>query len=166
MRFYGSQGTALPCICRQHAALHPTKSGHALEVLRFGNNDGQIDQENLLGGSIAFQASQVGVRSYHRTFPSGKRQQGDERSHDKTSETSSQPHGIPERSDLPDGNNASGSQAADMSQDSGQDSRTSKDSEEAPEHEATEARQEPSPEEERYAAEFQRVADEPCGLSS
>ncbi|CAL8464949.1 g4484 [Coccomyxa elongata] len=45
-----------------------------------------------------------------------------------------------------------------MSQDSGQDSRTSKDSEEAPEHEATETRQEPSPEEEKYAAEFQRVA--------
>ncbi|BDA50554.1 hypothetical protein COCOBI_16-2300 [Coccomyxa sp. Obi] len=89
-RFSGSHVTAVPSICRQHAASHPTESGHDLEIPRFGDID----------------------------------------------------------------SNASGCQTADKTQ----DSRASKDSEEAPKLEATEARQEPSPEEEKYAAEFQRVA--------
>lgn len=162
--FYGSNVTASPFICRQHAAFHPTKSGNALEILRLGNIDGYIDQENLLRGSIAFQASQAGVRSYHETSPSGKRQQGNEGSHKadhEPSDTRNKSGGIPERIGLSDGNNACSSQAADTTQDSGQESRTSKDGEESPQHEAAEARQKPTPEEDRYAAEFQRVAGEP-----
>ena len=169
--FSGSYVTVSTSICRQHAALHPSESGHALEIPRFGDINRYIDHENLPGNSIALQASQVGVRPYHKksseTRKQGKkgRKQGNEGSHkaDESFEIRNQPNGIPERSHASDGKHASGGQAAQTTQDNGQESRASKSSEEAPKHEATEARPEPNPEEARYAAEFQRVAGEPCG---
>ncbi len=177
-----SHCAALTSIIPQGPALHPTRSGVAGGPARSGNsNSGSRARDIYQRYEFAFPASSFSASSQGGDRFSGyvtKRKPGkvEKRKQEKKRQDKKASAVIPETlaaSDIREKASATeepsssdkdapeGNQTAVSTLSSSQEGKTSRDSQEAAQDEKAEADQSPSPEEQKYATEFQRIAGEP-----